>query len=158
MRDPATFASKGVRKLPERPTRRHPAPTGPDQATVLLVLKRALRWTEHGLVSCCEVCGEPVFGGRSFDWSIHHCRPRDGRRTDNTPANLILCHGASNVDGCHGRIHQNGTWAEALGLKVSRHDPRAADEIPRCIWGESQWTYFTVVGGYSDNPPMEGAS
>ena len=146
----STFARKGVHRLPEKPTTRHPIPTGPDQATVVLVLKRGLREVPGlGLVPCCEVCGEPVFGARAIDWSVHHCKPRDGARTDNSVANLLLCHGVSNVDSCHGRIHREGAWALTVGFKVSRHDKRDPAAIARCIWGESRWVLLGADGSYA---------
>lgn len=152
--DRYTRTSAPRRRLPEVPTTRHPRPTGPDQATVELVLKRALRQTEWGLVPCCEVCGEPVGGMRAWHWSVHHRRGRDGARTDNSPANLVLCCGASNVDGCHGRIHQRASWSRPLGLLLPRNGIRLDPaSVAVTIDRESRVVYLTLAGGYSEDAP-----
>jgi len=154
MRRYTTLApSPPSKRLPEVPTKRHPLPTGPDQQTVMAVIRRAMRGSDVCCEVCGEVCGEPQYvGGRAWGWSIHHRKGRQGQRTDNTLPNLILVCGASNLDGCHGRIHQSASWSRPLGLSLSRHgsvDP-AAEEV--CIDRESRWVYLTADGGYADEP------
>lgn len=124
---------------PVRPIVRHPKPTGPDQDTVIAVLKRAQ--------GRCEVCGELCAGGRGWDWSIHHRRGRQGSRTDNTISNLMLVDGASNVAGCHGYIHQYGHWSQPRGYKLSRFSNIPPAEVP--VWIEGRWVLLTA-GGYQD--------
>lgn len=145
-----TAPSRPPRQLPETPTKRYPVPTGPDQDTVMAVVRRAMRGSDV----CCEVCGEPQYvGDRAWGWSIHHRKGRQGRRTDNSLPNLVLVCGASNLDGCHGKIHQRASWSRPLGLLLSRHgsvDP-ATEEV--CIDRESRWVYLAADGSYANTPP-----
>lgn len=142
-----------------RPVGKKPAPapvnTNPSEEVVQLVLKRALRWTEHGLVLCCEVCGveEPLTGQRGWDWSLHHIRGRDGERTDNSPSNLVLVSGRDNVTGCHGRIHQDRTWAKEHGLWLPRNGVQVpSSHNPVLVDSGSRWVYLGA-GEYHDAPP-----
>lgn len=136
--------------LPERPTKRHPLPKGPDALTVDRVLRR-----DGGL---CVVCGLSVLDGvRGLDWSLHHRRGRDGKADSHKPQNLILVHGASNVDACHGRIHQSRVWARPLGYWLSRAigaDPLLA---PVFVAGLDGFRYLAADGAYLEHPPLEVA-
>lgn len=88
--------------------------TGPDEATVAAVLKRA--------DGKCESCGEELFGRRSIEYSIHH-RKRRSQGGDNRLSNLVaLCgHGTS---GCHGACHSEVAQARLAGfLILSTEDP-----------------------------------
>lgn len=135
--------------LPEQPTKRHPTPKGPSVETTRLVTARD-GWR-------CVVCGALLAGGsRSWDWSLHHRRGRDGRPDSHSPANLILVCGASNVDGCHGRVHRNrGRESRVNGWLVSRiaaggglvPDP---SQIPVLVDGGSRWVLLTHTGGYAE--------
>lgn len=132
---------------PDKPTKR---PTGPDNETVTIVLRRGLR---DGRL-CCEVCGEPLHGYRSLDWSVHHRRGRDGQRTDNSPSNLLLVCGADNMTGCHGRIHQRRSESQPAGWWLSRitgEDPRMT---PVLVDAGSRWVYLSASGDYLDNPEV----
>lgn len=140
--------------LPEKPTKRHPKPTGPDAFTVARALARAMR----GDVLCCEVCAEPLFGQRGLSWSIHHRRGREGSRTDNGVANLLVVDGADNVSGCHGRIHSRRSESRPAGWWLSRgvgEDPRT---VPVLIDNGSRVVYFGDDGRYYDAPPPAGVA
>lgn len=147
----ATPRPNGVKlALPERPTTRHPSPKGPDFLTVERVLRR-----DEG---CCVGCAVCVLGGeRGLHWSLHHRRGRDRKADSNSPQNLITVCGASNVDGCHGRIHQSRLWARPLGYWVSRTtgaDPLLAPVFVAML---DRFVWLTAGGRYSDNPPEEAA-
>lgn len=114
-----------------------------------LVLERASR---DG-VPCCEVCGGPLNGERSFGWSLHHRRYRDGRSDQDSAQNLLVVCGGSNVDRCHGRIHGSKAEAMMYGWAVTRHGRADPLTIPVLIDRESRWKYFTASGEYADDPP-----
>lgn len=106
---------------------------------------------------CCVICGDPVEGERAWGWSIHHRRGRDRRPDSNSVQNLILVCGSSNVDRCHGRIHQRRSESQPAGWWLSRiagTDPLTAP----VLIGGSRWVYLTADGQYSDEPPMVGAA
>jgi hypothetical protein len=134
--------------------RRH---TGPDDDTVITVLMRSRR-DGH---ACCEICGGPITGERGRDWCVHHRRGRDGVRTDNRVENLLLCCGADNQAGCHGRIHGRRGEAEPAGWWISRipalggHLPDPAT-VSVLIDNGSRVVYLGADGGYHDNPPGGG--
>ena len=89
-------------------SKRRPARTGPDAATVELVWER-----DEGR---CVSCGSPqVFSnhGKAFGWSIQHRQPRS-RGGSNQPANLILLCG-SGTTKCHGQVEAHPEWARAHG-------------------------------------------
>ncbi len=153
LRGTRTLGRKRIRRermLPEKPTRRHPAPKGPDNATVLVIVARA---TVNGVLRC-EVCGEPIHGSRGYDWSIHHRRHRDGKPDSHTAPNLLLVGGADNVSGCHGRIHQNGRWAKANGLSLSR--AAGVDPLTEPASLAVGRVYLTADGGYAAAPALPG--
>jgi hypothetical protein len=132
-----------------------PKPTGPDDTVKLLVLKRALRLVDGlGLVPCCEVCATPVLYAA---YSLHHRRGREGTRTDNSPANLLVCCGRSNVEGCHGQIHQRRSWSQPLGLWLPRNGVRLDPAVVAVtIDRGARVVHLGADGQYHDNPP-EGA-
>jgi hypothetical protein len=127
-------------------------PAGPSPETVSLVLHRAMR---DGVI-CCEVCGDAVYAERGLFWSLHHRRYRDGRPDSHLPPNLILVCGASNVDRCHGAIHDHKGDAMDAGHSITRHGDVDPATVPVLIDGGSRWVYLTV-DGYSDNPPGDAA-
>lgn len=103
---------------PKKPIAKRWTDTGPDEATVAAVLKRA--------DGKCESCGEELFGRRGIEYSIHH-RKRRSQGGDNRLSNLVaLCgHGTS---GCHGACHSEIERARLAGfLILSTEDPA---EIP----------------------------
>lgn len=124
---------------------------GPDAATVDLVLARAR--IDDFLV--CELCGDPLSGQRGVHFSLHHRRGRDARPDSHMLQNLLLVHGASNVDGCHGRIHRNREGESyANGWLLSRNAKPVPNPalVPVLIWGETRWTYLCPEGRYVDSP------
>lgn len=131
--------------LRRSPMSRSYRPTGPDHLTVQDILYR-----DEGR---CVVCGEGVIGQRGWSWSIHHRRGRDGKPDCHKPQNLILVCGASNVDGCHGKIHQRRSWSRPLGLWLSRAAAEDPLLIPVAIHRESRWVYLTDDGRYAEHPP-----
>jgi hypothetical protein len=155
----STFARKGRHALPEKPTKRHPLPTGPDSRIVGIVLRRALR--EDGQIHC-ECCAEVAWGERAWDYSIHHRRGRQGQRTDNTVPNLVVVCGTDNQSGCHGLIHQRRSWSQPLGLWLPRNGIRTDPAlVPVTIDRGSRVVYLGADGRYHDNPPegvLAGAS
>lgn len=123
-----------------------------------LVVRRAMR---RGIV-CCEVCGDPVWADRGLWWSLHHRRYRDGQPDSHQPQNLILVHGASNVDLCHGVVHDSKAEAITEGWSITRHpvggryvDPLT---VPVTIDRGSRVVYFTADGTYADSPPATDRS
>ena len=107
----------------------------------------------------CEVCGQGLGPARGIDYSLHHRRGRDGKPDSHQPQNLLLVHGGSNVDACHGRIHRN------LGGESYRNNwllPRNAKPTPDpllvpVLLFRDRWVHFTASGEYADSPPMEAA-
>lgn len=134
--------------LSRSPMRRSYRPTGPTSDVVEAVLIRSCRDGEP----CCEVCGSRVFGERGTDFALHHRKGR-GLPDSHTPQNLILVHGASNVDGCHGRIHGSRADAQALGWSVSRNTRLDPLKVAILIGGE-RWVYLTAAGEYADDPEV----
>jgi hypothetical protein len=129
---------------PELATRRHPLPKNPDPETVRRVVER-----EQGRCICC---GVDVLGERGWGWSIHHRRGRDRRPDSHSLANLVLLAGASNVDGCHGRVHQQSrSWSRPRGLWLSRAAGTDPLSVPLLLHGE-RFVYLTADGTYCDAP------
>ena len=99
--------------------------TGPTEETVKEVFVR-----DEG---CCAWCGEPITGRRSFDWSVHHRRPRGSGGTSvewvNSAANLVLLCG-SGTTGCHGHIESHRTEGYDTGFLVSQNGIHAAMDTP----------------------------
>lgn len=142
----STFA---VKRYPERPTKRHPLPKGPDNKTVLRVLRRD---------KVCVVCGAFVLGGeRGWAWSLHHRRGRDGKPDSHAPQNLVLVCGSSNVDADHGRVHQERAWARTNGYWVSRTVGANPLLVPVRIAWLGQLAWLTADGQYSEEAPREAA-
>lgn len=124
----------------------------PADGTTALVLARAT--TDEG-IRVCEVCGDPIFGDRGWDWSLHHRRGRDGKPDSHQPQNLLLVHGRDNVSSCHGRIHRNREGeSRTKGWLISRNgivtDPLV---VPALLCGESAWVHLGEDGRYEDSPP-----
>lgn len=152
-RTPMKRTSKIRKQYPEKPTRRHPRPKGPDGATVAQVMRRALRGDEV----CCEVCGEVVWGHRAGHWSIHHRRGRDGRADSHSVQNLLLVCGVDNMTGCHGRIHQRRSESRPAGWWLSRAANENPLSVPVLIDRGSRYVYLTESGQYSEHPPVTPA-
>lgn len=113
-----------------------------------MVLERCRR---DGVPSC-EVCGQPLKGERGFDWALHHRRYRDGTEDQDTPQNILVVCGGSNVDRCHGVIHSGKAYAITQGWAISRHAKADPSTFPVLIDNESRWVYFLPDGTYSDEP------
>lgn len=135
--------------LTRKPMRRTYRQTGPSGDVVEVVLERASRDGEP----CCEVCGSAVYGERGVAWALHHRKGR-GLPDSHLPQNLILVHGASNVDLCHGRIHGNRTSeAQPLGWSISRNS--ALDPLDaKILIGGGRWVYLDDAGRYLDEPAV----
>lgn len=120
--------------------------------TVYVVDLVLARCSRDGVPSC-EVCGEPLVGLRGFDWALHHRRFRDGAEDQDTPQNLLVVCGGSNVDRCHGVIHSGKAYAMTQGWAISRLSKTDPAAIPVLVDRESRWVYLTARGQYSDDPP-----
>lgn len=125
-------------------------PTGPDDDTVITVLRRSFR-DGH---ACCEVSGEPITGERGVHWSVHHRVPRGmggtrSARVNQPPALMVVC--GSATTGCHHRIESDRAEALRSGWLVSRYADPA--NVAVLIDRGSRWVYLTASGGYADNPP-----
>lgn len=129
-------------------------PTGPDDDTVITVLRRAFRDGLRGRHACCEICGGGIIGERGVHWSVHHRVPRGmgGTRAArvNQPQSLMVVDGSATT-GCHGRIESDRAEALASGWLVSRYADPA--NVAVLIDRGSRWVYLTASGGYADNPP-----
>lgn len=134
--------------LTRRSPRRTYRQTGPASDVVEVVLERASRDD----VPHCEVCGDAAYGVRGLHWALHHRKGR-GLPDSHLPQNLILVHGASNVDRCHGRIHGSRTEAQESGWSVSRNTLVDPLYVALLIDGGLRWVYLTAAGSYSDDPP-----
>lgn len=121
--------------------------TGPTFQTVFKVMERSAVDDEPR----CEVCGEPVKGTHGQDWAVHHRLGRTGGSTDNTPANLLLVCGGSNVDRCHGRIHAHRGEAQTNGWSLSRNarPPLEPLTVPVLI-RRDRWVYLSTDGQYQE--------
>ncbi|MEU8334856.1 hypothetical protein [Micromonospora tulbaghiae] len=123
---------------PARDTTRHatldrkPAKaTGPDAATVALVIER-----DRG---CCVRCGRYVAGGvRGRDFSIQHRRARGAggtRRADtNGPQSLIVLCGSATT-GCHDHVERNRVEARGFGWAVRQSDDPAVVPVRHAVHG-----------------------
>jgi len=121
--------------------------TGPDAATVELVLDRDSRR--------CICCGIGLSGERGWGWSIHHRRGRDGKPDSHQPQNLISVCGADNHSGCHGRIHQRRSESEPAGWWLSRVAGTDPLTVAVLVDHGSRWVYLTADGRYADEPGGE---
>lgn len=122
--------------------RRPVASTGPDAATVEVVLDR------DGY--CCVVCGLGIGlpEGRGVYWSVHH-RLRRSQGLDNRPCNLISVCG-NGTQGCHSDIHHSVGDAMVAGWLV--RGTGRPESIPVLVGHRSRWVYLTPGGGYADEP------
>ena len=93
--------------------------TGPDDATVAVVLVR-----HYGK---CARCDDLIRGERGLDWVVHHRRARGAggsRREDtNSPANLVPLCGPGVDNDCHGHVESHRAEALTFGWLV----PQGAD-------------------------------
>ena len=122
--------------------------TGPDEATVTLVLERAQY--------SCEVCDCELGHVRGLDWSLHHRIPRGMGGTtspvSNSPANLLLVCG-SGTTGCHSVIESNRSGARAAGWLLSHgQDPT---QVPVLLERGLCWQLLTAEGSYAPAPPED---
>lgn len=134
--------TNALRRLPA-PRRGHA--TGPDRATVALVLERD-GWS-------CTRCGGPTSGERGRGWSIQHRRPRGmggTRRVDaNSPANLLTVCG-SGTTGCHGVMETDRHVALEHGWLI----PQTADPLREpVVLGSGRIVWLTADGQYAAEPP-----
>ncbi|MFJ1539349.1 hypothetical protein ACIODS_12470 [Micromonospora chalcea] len=105
--------------------------TGPDAATVALVIER-----DRG---CCVRCGRHVAGGvRGRDFSIQHRRARGAggtRRADtNMPQSLIVLCGSATT-GCHDHVERNRVEARGFGWAVRQSDDPAVVPVRHAVHG-----------------------
>jgi len=130
--------------LVRQPMKRRYRPTGPDEATRLLVWDR-----DHGQ---CVRCGSAL---RWTTWQCHHRRPRalggSSRPDTNVPANLLaLC------PSCHTHVESHRAEALTNGwLVLQLTDPACVAVL---VEHGARWTYLTRDGGLSDDPPERGAA
>ncbi len=133
--------------LSRSPMRRTYRQTGPSGDVVEVVLERASRDGEPH----CEVCGDRVCGERGVMWALHH---RKGRSIPGAhlPHNLILVHGAGNVDSCHGGIHRHRGEAQEYGWSISRNSVLNPLNVIILVGAGARWVYLDNVGRYLDEP------
>lgn len=118
---------------------KRPRQTGPDAATVQIVVDR-----DGG----CVVCGGALHGQRGLDWSVHH-RKRRSQGLDNSPANLMATCGHGTA-GCHGKIHASVQWARDNGwLLRGRQDP-VLEPVQHFLNG---LVWLLADGGWSSRRP-----
>lgn len=96
--------------------------------------------------NACVCCGQPAT-------DRHHRIPggMGGRKAEDhhSPQNIVTLHGSGNIDGCHGRAHQDREWALANGYRVPRGvDPRTVP-ITHHAWGR---VWLTSDGGFNLDP------
>lgn len=138
-----------LRRTPMRSRYRN---TGPNAATVDLVLERA----QHS----CEACSVALGAWRGVDWSVQHRRPRAMGGTNwtgiNRPSNLlILCGSATTPGSCHHFAENWRASSVASGwLVLSRVDPAT---VPVLVLHGSRWVYLGDDGRYHDDPPEPAA-
>lgn len=121
--------------------------TGPDAATVALVVER-----DRG---CCARCGQHVAGGvRGLDFSIQHRRARGAggtRREDtNSPAALILLCGSATT-GCHLHVESHRVEAREFGWAVRQSDDPASMPVLHAVHGG--WVLLTPAGQVTAHSP-----
>lgn len=135
-----TFASTTG---PTLKTGKRPADTGPDQATVDLVLARDN--------FSCVVCGDGVHGRRGREWSIHH-RLRRSHGVDNRPSNLIVACG-DGCSRCHGDIHAGPAKAREAGWMLRSTD---VPEEFRMAHSQHGWVLLDNEGEWTRvEPPTD---
>lgn len=115
--------------------------TGPDDATVMVVLKRD-EWK-------CACCGDRLYGDRGSGWCIAHRKLR-AQGVDNRPANLY-----ASCLGCERETHRGPERARQAGWMLkSTEDPQAVP-MEHAVHGYGQpfndGTWRRAV------PSMEGA-
>jgi hypothetical protein len=119
------------------PKVRRPKASGPDAATVALVLAR------DG--DSCARCGHGLSGVRGENWSIHHRKLRS-QGGNNSPANLVALCGHGTV-GCHGFAHRAPKRARMEGGWILRStDDPAAYPVAHKLHG---LVFLTAAGGWS---------
>lgn len=137
-----TFASPT--KPMTRKAAKRSADTGPDQATVDLVLER------DGY--SCVVCGEGLRGHRGEGWAIHH-RVLRSQGVDNRPSNLVAA-----CSPCHVDIHAGPAKAREAGWLLKSTD---VPEKFRVAHSQHGWVLLNNVGGWTrtapDPDPMEAS-
>ena len=119
--------------------RKPPKNTGPDAATVALVIER-----DRG----CVRCGANVAGGvRGVDFSIQHRRARGAggtRRVDtNSPAALIVLCGSATT-GCHQHVESFRAEAREFGWAVRQSDDPAVMPVLHAVHGG--WVLLSPAG------------
>ncbi|MFY1595426.1 HNH endonuclease [Micromonospora sp. WMMD737] len=121
------------------------ADTGPDTATVHIVLRR-----DQG---CCVRCGAELHGRRGRDWSVQHRRARGAggtRRPDTNQAhNLILLCGSATT-GCHGWVESNRDAARHGGWAIRQPDNPALMPVDHALHGR---VWLDADGGWSGQAP-----
>jgi hypothetical protein len=105
----------------------------------------------------CVPCSAPIQGERGMTWALHH---RKGRSIPDAhqPQNLITVCGASNVDGCHGRIHGNRSEAQDNGWSISRNTSLNPLDVAVLVGGETRYVYLTNEATYAEHPPERGVA
>lgn len=119
--------------------------TGPDAATVQLVLARDLH--------ACVRCGADLFGLRGVGWSIQHRRARGMGGTDrpdtNQPQNLLAVCG-SGTTGCHGWMEGHPIGAEVAGWRVRQSDDPRRMPVDHARYGR---VFLTPNGSIRTRTP-----
>lgn len=135
----------GLDRKPSLRLAKPPADTGPDAATVHVVVER-----DQG---CCVRCGLRLRGERGRDWSVQHRRGRGSggtRRPDTNQAqNLILLCG-DGTTGCHGWVEHNPTAARRGGWAISTWDDPAAEHVDHYLHGR---VWLTADGSWTRQAP-----
>lgn len=139
----AKFAAAGIAHptstfLPSSSSKGTPrsADTGPDQATVDLIIERD--------ASSCVVCGIGIDTsyGRGVLWSVHH-RLLRGQGLDNRPSNLALMCG-SGTTLCHGNVHGGPAAARRGGWMLRSTD---IPELVAMAHSQFGWVLLDNEGG-----------
>jgi hypothetical protein len=126
------------RRKPPKRTGKRPTATGPDQATVALVLER----DGHQ----CTRCGLGVSGDRGVDWSIQHRRARGSGGTCRPDANapqalILLCGSATTL--CHGWVESHRAAAEPYGWAIKSTDDPLTVPVRHSLHG---WVLLDNAG------------
>jgi 5-methylcytosine-specific restriction endonuclease McrA len=115
--------------------------TGPDEATVKLVLERD-RWK-------CVPCGDPIYGRRGVEWCVSHRKLR-AQGVDNRPPNLM-----ASCMPCERLIHDHPERARQAGWMLrSTEDP----ETVAVEHSQHGRVFLTNDGGFSPAPEEEASA